>query len=156
MKKAALIITALFITFLTFPQDKEKVTQTVDQSTNGPEITFEKVVHDYGTIHRNADGNCEFEFTNTGNEPLVLSTVRSSCGCTVPKWPREPILPGKSSVINVKYDTRRMGTINKSITVLSNAKTSSVVLSIKGKIIPEPAETMPEKAPSTGTSPENR
>lgn len=150
MKKLALFISVLFVASLAFSQQEEKVKETIDQSSNGPQISFDKVVHDYGTIYKGADGNCDFEFTNTGNEPLVLSTVRSSCGCTVPKWPREPILPGKKGVINVRYDTRRMGTINKSITVMSNAKTSSVVLSIKGKIIPEPAETMPEKAPATG------
>ena len=156
MKRFALLITVFFITSLAFSQDSEKVKQSIDQSGNGPEITFEKVVHDYGTIYKDGDGSCEFEFTKTGNEPLVLSTVRSSCGCTVPKWPREPVLPGKKGVINVKYDTRRMGTINKSITVLSNAKSSSVVLSIKGKIVPQPEETMPEKNPATGTNPESR
>ncbi len=139
-----------------YSQEKDKVTQTIGQSSNGPQITFDKVVHDYGTIFKDGDGKCEFKFTNNGNEPLVLSTVRSSCGCTVPKWPREPILPGKSSVIDVKYDTRRMGTINKRITVLSNAKTSSVVLSIKGKIVPKPAETMPEKTPGTGATPQTK
>ncbi len=156
MKRLTLLVTALIFSSYVFSQEQSKVTQTIEQSSNGPEISFDKVVHDYGTIYKDADGNCEFKFTNTGNEPLVLSTVRSSCGCTVPKWPREPILPGKSSVINVKYDTRRMGAINKSITVLSNAKTSSVVLSIKGKIIPQPAETLPEKTPGTGTTPENK
>lgn len=156
MKKVVLLVTVMFFASFVFSQDNEKVTQTIEQSSNGPQITFDKVVHDYGTLYKDGDGNCEFKFTNNGNEPLVLSTVRSSCGCTVPKWPREPILPGKSSVISVKYDTRRMGTINKRITVLSNAKTSSVVLSIKGKIIPKPAETMPEKTPGTGTTPKTK
>ncbi len=153
MKRIALFLTVLFFASSAISQEEEKVTQTIKESGNGPEISFEKVVHDYGTLYQGGDGSSDFEFTNTGNEPLVLSTVRSSCGCTVPKWPREPILPGKSAVINVKYDTRRIGTINKSITVLSNAKTASVVLSIKGKILPKPAETMPEKTPGTGTSP---
>lgn len=120
---------------------------------NAPEITFSKTVHDYGTVFQNGDGNCEFEFTNTGKEPLVLSNVRSSCGCTVPKWTREPILPGQSGTINVKYDTRRMGAINKHITVLSNAKTSSVVLRIKGTVVQPPAENAPENAGAQGATP---
>ena len=152
MKKIALLLAVVFFTSVAYSQEQEKVNQTTEQSSNGPEIAFDKTTHQYGTVYKEGDGNCEFKFTNTGKEPLVLSTVRSSCGCTVPKWPREPIMPGKSSVISVKYDTRRMGTINKSITVLSNAKTSSVILSIKGKIVPQPTETLPEKAPGTGTT----
>ncbi len=155
MKRIALLVAVLLFTSIGFSQEKEKLNQTIDQSSaNGPDISFDKVVHDYGTLFKEGDGNCKFKFTNTGNEPLVLSTVRSSCGCTVPKWPREPILPGKSSVIDVKYDTRRLGGINKSITVLSNAKTSSVILRIKGKVITKPVETIHEKTPGTGTTPE--
>jgi len=100
-------------------------------------IVFDKTVHDYGTIVQNADGNCEFQFTNKGKEPLVLSNVSSSCGCTVPTWPREPIAPGKSASIKVKYDTNRVGLINKSITVSSNAANNPVVLQIKGNVTPK-------------------
>ena len=74
-----------------------------EENPNAPKIEFVKLVHDYGTIYKNGDGNCEFEFTNTGKEPLILTNVKSSCGCTVPKWPRQPILPGKTDVIKVKY-----------------------------------------------------
>ena len=93
---------------------------------NAPVITFDKTVHDYGTIQQHGDGKCEFAFTNDGKEPLILSNVRSSCGCTVPTWPRHPVLPGQSEVIKVKYDTKRIGMINKSIHVYSNAKTSPI------------------------------
>lgn len=98
-------------------------------------ITFEKTIHDYGTILQGGDGQCEFAFTNTGTNPLVLSNVRSSCGCTVAEWSKEPILPGKSSSIKVRYDTNRVGTIAKSITVTSNAKNSTVKLTIKGNVV---------------------
>src|SRR5690554_101937 len=60
---------------------------------SGAKIEFEKETHDYGTIDQYADGNCEFVFKNTGNEPLVISSAKGSCGCTVPSWPREPIAP---------------------------------------------------------------
>ena len=119
---------------------------------NGPEIEFEKVIHDYGEIPYNGNGECEFKFTNTGNEPLIIQKPKSSCGCTVPSWPKEPILPGESEVIKVTYKTTRVGAINKSVTVTSNAvKNGTVVLRIKGKVLEQPTETMPEKETGIGT-----
>jgi hypothetical protein len=99
-----------------------------------------QVVYDYGTIYQNSDGVCEFRFKNTGKEPLVLTKVRSSCGCTVPTWPRHPILPGKESVIEVKYDTRRVGRIYKTITIYSNASNSPVVARIEGVVVSTESE----------------
>ena len=119
----------------------------------GAIIKFENTVHDYGTITQNADGKCEFKFKNEGDEPLVLSSARSSCGCTVPQWPKEPILPGQSGVILVSYDTKRIGQINKQITVISNANEPSVILSIKGNVIPAPQEVLPEKPTDDGFTP---
>ncbi|MCK9422302.1 MAG: DUF1573 domain-containing protein [Bacteroidales bacterium] len=120
---------------------------------NAPEIAFEKTVHDYGTIFQLADGTCEFKFTNTGKEPLILSKPQSSCGCTVPTWPQEPILPGKSDVIKVTYNTHNIGPINKTVTVTSNAKTSRIVLQIKGTVVAKPATTEPVKSTDQGSSP---
>ena len=112
------------------------------------EITFESLEHDYGSIYKGDNGECEFIFKNTGKAPLQITNARASCGCTVPSWPREPIAPGKKSVIKVKYDTNRLGTINKSITVTSNAVNNSVVLHIKGSISEKPAESVPaQEAP---------
>jgi hypothetical protein len=130
--------------------------QTPPANPNAPEISFEKVVHDYGTVMQGADGTCEFKFTNTGKEPLILSKPQSSCGCTVPTWPQEPILPGKSDVIKVTYNTQNMGPINKTVTVTSNAKTNRIVLSIKGTVIAKPAETLPEKTNDRGATPINK
>lgn len=104
-------------------------------SATAPVIQFEKIEHDYGTIQKGSDGTCEFVFKNTGQEPLVLNNVKSSCGCTVPTWPRQPVLAGNSAVIKVVYDTKRVGTINKSITVNSNATNSMIRLKIKGKVV---------------------
>jgi hypothetical protein len=101
-------------------------------------IKFDKTVYDYGTITQGSDGNCEFRFTNKGKSALVLIDVQTSCGCTVPLWPKEPITAGKSGVIKVKYDTERLGVFSKTITVTSNAKNSPVVLTIKGNITPKP------------------
>ena len=97
-------------------------------------ITFESLVHDYGTIQQGADGSCEFVFANTGKTPLVLSNVRASCGCTVPTWPKEPILPGAKSSIKVVYNTNNVGNFQKAITVNSNAKNAEVILTIKGNV----------------------
>lgn len=140
MKKLVFLIGVLVMMAGVAMAQEEKV------SENGPEIEFEKLVHDYGEVQYNGNGECEFRFTNTGNEPLILQKPKSSCGCTVPTWPKEPILPGESDVIKVTYKTTKVGAINKSITVTSNAKTNAtVVLRIKGNVLPQPTETLPEK-----------
>jgi len=129
-----------------------------EKTPNGPEIEFEKVVHDYGDVPFNGDGKCEFRFTNTGDEPLLIQKPKSSCGCTIPSWPQEPVLPGESDVIKVTYRTNRAGIINKTVTVTSNAVNSStVVLRIKGRVLEPAAEVIPEKKndPSSG-SPVNK
>lgn len=115
--------------------------------TGGPEITVDKDVHDYGTIKKGANGTCEFNITNTGSEPLIISRAKGSCGCTVPDWPKEPILPGESAVMTVRYDTKRVGAINKSVTITSNATNKpTTVVRIKGKVLPtENEESMPVK-----------
>ena len=110
--------------------------------TNGfaqAEITFESEVVDYGTIEKGDDGVREFQFANTGTSPLYITQVRSSCGCTIPKKPTDSIMPGVEEVIEVKYDTNRVGPIRKTISVSSNAVTPVVALQIKGTV-EEPEE----------------
>ena len=108
-------------------------------SEKGPNIEFTYTEYDYGTIAQGGDGTSEFIFRNTGNEPLILSDVKSTCGCTVPSWPREPLKSGDSAKIVVSYRTTRVGPINKSITVSSNAASGPIVLRIKGNVAPKPA-----------------
>lgn len=104
--------------------------------TGGPQISVDKDVHDYGTIKQGANGTCEFTISNTGSEPLIISRAKGSCGCTVPDWPKEPIMPGASAVMSVKYDTKRVGPINKSVTITSNATgNESKVVRIKGTVL---------------------
>lgn len=98
-------------------------------------IEFKTDTIDYGTIEKGSNGVRVFEFTNTGNEPLIISKVNSSCGCTIPKKPEAPILPGDTGEIEVKYDTNRVNPIRKTITVISNAETPTVALKIKGEVI---------------------
>ena len=110
------------------------------QPQNGAKIDFKKEVHDYGNIKNGANGTCTFEFTNTGNAPLIISNAVGSCGCTVPVWPKEPIAPGAKGVISVKYDTMRTGDFKKTVTLTSNAVDEPTkVLTIKGVVAP-PAE----------------
>lgn len=123
---------------------------------NAPIIKFDKLEHDYGTIEQNGNGDCEFKFTNDGKEPLILSNVRSSCGCTIPTWPRQPILPGQSEAIKVHYDTKRVGIISKTITVYSNAKEAAVTLKIKGNVQGMAIEKMPEKDLNKEGAPVNK
>ena len=105
------------------------------------EITFDKTIINYGTIDKGANGVRDFVFTNTGNAPLIISNVKSTCGCTIPKKPEKPILPGESDKIQVKYDTKRVGFIRKSISVTSNASNPSLVLKITGQVIADTKKT---------------
>lgn len=107
-------------------------------ASQAQEISFEKEIHDFGTFAQHGDGNYEFKFTNNGDAPLIISNAKGSCGCTVPVWPKEPINPGESNVIEVKYDTERIGPFNKSVTITSNALTNRTqIIRIKGKILAE-------------------
>jgi len=142
MKKVfATLAISFMMTFVAFAQNAAP--QTVE-NPNAPVITFDKTTHDYGTVVKGGDGTCEFKFKNTGVEPLILSNVQSSCGCTVPEWPREPLLKGKSASIKVKYDTNRVGPINKTITVMSNSKGSAVQLKIVGNVVEATGAQMPQ------------
>jgi len=122
MKKIVLV---LFVGLLGF---------TMTAQDAAAKIEFKTETVDYGEIAKGSDGVRVFEFTNTGDAPLIISKVSSSCGCTIPKKPEAPILPGKTGEIQVKYDTNRVGPIRKAITVISNADTPTKVLKIKGEI----------------------
>ena len=118
-------------------------TQAQIEDPDAPEITFEETVIDYGEIEQGSDPYRVFKFKNTGKKPLIISNARGSCGCTVPTWPKEPIKPGETGEIKVRYDTKRIGVINKTVTITSNAKTPTGVLRIKGKVLAP--KTSPEK-----------
>jgi len=108
-------------------------------------IEFKSETIDYGTIEKGADGTRTFEFVNTGDEPLIIANVKSSCGCTVPSKPDGPIMPGKTGEIKVKYDTNRVNPIRKTITVMSNAETPTIALKIKGEVIDPSKESVLDK-----------
>ena len=101
-------------------------------SFNAQEFKFEEETIDYGKIEKASNGERTFVFTNTGDQPLIIEKIKSSCGCTVPKKPSEPVMPGEKGEIKVSYDTKRVGGFSKSITITSNAKNAVKVIKIKG------------------------
>ncbi|MEY3442743.1 MAG: hypothetical protein RLZZ519_1024 [Bacteroidota bacterium] len=107
----------------------------------GPEIKFEEETHDFGDLMQGGDASYVFKFTNTGSGDLLISGAKGSCGCTVPKWCSEPVAPGAEGEIRVQYDSNRIGGINKSVTINSNAVNEPVkTIFIKGNILAKPAE----------------
>lgn len=105
------------------------------QAQESAKIEFKSEVIDYGEIAKGSDGIRVFEFTNTGNSPLVITRVNSSCGCTIPKKPEEPIAPGETGEIEVEYNTQIVGPIRKTITVYSNAEVPAKSIKIKGRVL---------------------
>ena len=130
MKK--LVSVPVFV-LLCFSMSCSQVSRPEFETVEGIALAFEETSYDYGTIAQGSDGTHHFVFHNTGNEPLLLNNVRSSCGCTIPEWPKEPIPAGETASIKVSYNTRIIGSFSKSITVYSNAE-KPVVLVIKGKV----------------------
>jgi len=139
------LLAMLFASFSLQAQEKANKETKSNKKAKVAEITFDYLEYDYGNIYKGDNGECEFTFKNTGKAPLTITNAKASCGCTVPSWPRDPIAPGKKAVIKVKYDTNRLGTINKSITVTSDAINNSVVLHIKGYINERPVDSVPSK-----------
>ncbi|WP_422089779.1 DUF1573 domain-containing protein [Tenacibaculum ovolyticum] len=101
-------------------------------SANAQEFKFETASIDYGKIEKGSEKKRVFEFTNIGDAPLVITQVVSTCGCAVPKKPEKPIMPGQKGLIEVSYDTNRVGGFSKMFTVISNAKAKRKALKIKG------------------------
>jgi hypothetical protein len=130
MKKVILVAAIALISFATNAQAK---------------IEFKTDTIDYGQIDKGSDGLRVFEFTNTGNVPLIVTDVKSSCGCTVPEKPQGPIAAGATGVIKVKYDTKRVGKIRKTVTVYSNATEPIKALKIKGEVMAQNNKSVLEK-----------
>lgn len=110
------------------------------QTQSGPVMTFDVTTIDYGNIDKGADPVRKFKFTNTGNEPLIIKTAKGSCGCTVPTYPKEPIMPGETNVIEVRYDTQRVGAFTKTVTLTTNEATDTRMLTIKGEVKAPPTQ----------------
>ncbi len=115
------------------PQTANKPVDT----TNVAKMFFEEKRHDFGTVNEGDIVRHVYKFTNTGTVPLIINNAKSTCGCTVPEWPKDPIAPGKSGEISVRFDTK--GKINqqgKPITIFANTYPNKTVLQLKGMVIP--------------------
>ena len=149
MKKFVLTLSLLIIATIgmngAFAQTTSEITVTEqEEPADGPKISVDKEFHDYGEIEQHADGTCVFTITNVGNAPLIISLCKGSCGCTVPVWTKDPIAPGASTEVTVKYDTKRIGLINKTVTITSNAVNKPrYVVRIKGNVNAKPAGGAP-------------
>ena len=112
--------------------------QAQGTSTDGPTMIFETETIDYGVIEQGADPYRVFTFANTGSEPLVIKHAKGSCGCTVPTYPKEPILPGENGEIKVRYDTNRLGKFTKKVTLTTNIGDEKKMLTITGEVLKKP------------------
>ncbi|MDR1761480.1 MAG: DUF1573 domain-containing protein [Bacteroidales bacterium] len=148
MKKLSFVVALLLIATLVSAQTEEKVENqkkskkaektAVEKGDEKSPIEFETLVIDFGEIKK-TDKPVEtvFRFKNTGKDPIILSNVRASCGCTAPEWTKDPVLPKKTGEIKVQYkNTHIVGSFSKTISVTSNKNPDSpIVLTIKGKVI---------------------
>ena len=138
MKKLFLASLIALMTMGAVNAQEQKKNESDAANQHGPKIVFAEKEHNYGTIQKGGDGNCSFTFTNTGDEPLILSSVRASCGCTTPKWTQKPVMPGKTGEIGVRYNTNSVGGFTKTVTITSNAVNEArVVVKIKGNVVQE-------------------
>lgn len=155
MKKTVTLFSAVLLTLNLAAQQKnfntasqapqtQKPTPTVQtvgpvvSDVSGASFSWREETYDFGTIPQGTPVTHVFEFTNTGNQPLVISTVDKSCGCTTPKWTTEPVLPGKKGTVSATYNAATLGGFNKTITVHSNALGGDKVLYIKGTVVEAP------------------
>ncbi len=132
MKK---IIAFLLFVVLTVSLVKAQENTPIVDTNKLAEMTFEFTEYDFGVITKGANCSVDFVFKNTGKADLIISNVRASCGCTTPTYTQAPVTRKTTGTVTVKYDSNRIGTFNKSITVTSNAKNSPVIISIRGQVV---------------------
>jgi hypothetical protein len=110
------------------------------QKVAGPKTTvkFKEYEHDFGNIAQNSNNKYVYTFTNTGKEPLIISKAKGSCGCTVPRWPKEPIAPGKTGEIEIIYKPgKQKNKQSKTITITANTEPTNTILKVKANVIPD-------------------
>lgn len=104
------------------------------QTSYVPIIKFDSLSYNMGIMQKGDNGDCIFKFKNTGKEPVIITNVKAACGCTIPTWSSEPIIPGSEGNIVVKYNTNLIGVFRKSINVYSNIDEKPIVLTIRGEV----------------------
>jgi hypothetical protein len=132
--KSLLLVLFLGLTTVGFAQEK-KTLDNVANDQNKADFKFESEEFNFGNIAQGESATYDFKFTNNGNEPLIISKAEGSCGCTVPIWPKEPIMKGQSGTIKVTFNSAgKMGIQDKTVTLTSNAKQNPIVLHMKGTV----------------------
>ena len=128
--KRVILLLILAILFINACNHSQKRGESVAPA----QMDFKETIFDFKAVHNGSVQNCTFEFRNTSSVPLTISNVIPSCECSSPKWPKKPIQPGKSGIIEIEYHPAGVGPFRKSITIFSNAKNSPIHLYIKGEI----------------------
>jgi hypothetical protein len=118
-------------------KQKKRPEVTLDQvdTQTDAQMEFEEIEWNFGEINQGESVEYAFKFTNTGSDPLIITSAKGSCGCTVPVWPREPVAPGDSGVIDVKFNSKgKKGKQNKRVTLITNMVPSQKILTVKGQV----------------------
>ncbi len=144
MKNLLSLIVMVFCAGYISAQTEVPASNTTPQKTGGPHLEWESTVVDYGEIKKGSDPVRQAVFYNKGTEPLIIKSARGSCGCTVPTWPKDPIMPGEKGVIEIRYDTQRVGPINKTVSVSTNENEEETRITIKGNISSDEEQTLPK------------
>lgn len=132
MKKPFVLLILVVLVANAWAQETKPATVNV----NGAVLTFEKSTHDFGDIYQGDNVEHVYKFTNTGNEPLIISNIQVTCGCTAPSWPKNPIPPGGKGEIKIRFNsTGKMGRQNKTVTVVSNAVNEDNLISFVTNIL---------------------
>jgi hypothetical protein len=135
MKTFATLIFGIFVIFSAYAQE-------ATETQSGPVMTFADDKHDFGDITQGDKVEHIFKFENTGNEPLIISNVQVTCGCTAPEWPRDPIAPGEEGSITIRFNSAgKMGLQNKVITIVSNATNPRNRVTIVTNVLPKKDDT---------------
>jgi len=123
--------------------------EDTEMQADGPVMSFESLEVPYGDIDQHSEPLRNLVFTNTGTEPLVIKSARGSCGCTVPIWPKEPIMPGEEANIEIRYATDRIGKFSKTVTITTNETGDPHVVKVHGNVSKaDDAQSVP-KAPAS-------
>lgn len=167
MKKSILVAGMFLFVVAANAQDKTQMatpapaavtpSATPVANPNAGEFKFNEMEYNFGTIKQGESVNYDFTFTNVGKDPIIISEAHGSCGCTVPVWPKEPVAKGQKQTIKVTFNSAgKMGMQDKTVTINSNAKTSPIVLHLKGNVEAPPAPPAPPTAPATGAPVEKK
>ena len=144
--KTLILIAFIFSGIHSFAQEKKVLNNIGNDNDNQASFKFEKDEFDFGTIEQGESTTHEFKFTNTGSEPLIISKAEGSCGCTVPIFPKEPILKNQSATIKVTFNsTGKFGIQDKTVTITSNAKQNPMIIHIKGTVLKQAEQPSPDK-----------